>query len=70
MTSPTQGASGGVLRRAPLSECPICHVSMMDRDPYGHSLVHFPTDPLPTRPETLGARKAQAELLGKTIPEE
>jgi hypothetical protein len=50
--------------------CPVCGVSMADRDPLGHSYLHFPSEPIPTRPDTLGARKLQAQLLGKREPEE
>lgn len=51
-------------------ECPVCQVSLEGRDPYGHSLVHFSDTPIPNRPETLAARKLQAELLGREAPKE
>jgi hypothetical protein len=57
-------------RRSSPDKCPVCEQSMEGRDPYGHSLVHFSTEPIPNRPDTLGARRQQAELLGRQVPEE
>ena len=50
--------------------CPVCGESMEGRDPQGHSYMHFPENPIPNRPDTLEARKQQAELLGRETPKE
>lgn len=52
------------------SKCPVCGESLEGRDPVGHAQLHFPSDPMPNRSETLTARKQQAELLGREIPKE
>jgi hypothetical protein len=63
MSPGTEGKRGA-------KECPVCHVSMEGRDPYGHAQLHFPAETMPIRPENLEARKQYAELVGREIPKE
>lgn len=70
MSSPVPHGASSQPENRGARECPVCKVSMEGRDPFGHALLHFPTEPIPNRPDTLGARKAYAELMGRQIPEE